>query len=295
MNQTLKFNISFGKRLVFFLCATLFCYIIGSLIIGLLVSVKGQTPTMLRISAVLQDIIIFIIPALITAVISTRLPATFLAIDRRPNAKLWILGCVTLIVSIPAMNALVAWNESIHLPQSMAGIETWMRNMEDAAQSSVGILLGGDSIMSLIVSILIVGVLAGFSEEIFYRGAFQRLLTTGRVNHHLAVWIVALIFSASHLQFYGFFPRLLLGAYFGYVLYWTRCLWIPVILHIFNNSVYVVGNYCSRDTQTTTSDINNFGAQNIFWILFSIVMVTICIITIRRLGLKKLSDADIKH
>ncbi len=38
---------------------------------------------------------------------------------------------------------------------------------------------------------------------------------------------------------FGLVPRILLGAYFGYLLWWSRSIWLPVIAHVFNNVGYV--------------------------------------------------------
>ena len=283
------FRISFAQRLVLFLCATVLCFVIGSVAIGLIVAIKGQTPAIMRISAVLQDIIVFITPALLTAIISTRLPARFLAVEKKPAASVWIWACLVLLFSVPAMNALVMWNESIQLPSAMREIEEAMRQAEDSAQASVGMLLGNGSIGALIVSILIVGVLAGLSEELFFRGAFQRLLSTGGVNTHVAIWLVAFLFSAMHLQFYGFFGRLVLGAYFGYLLYWSRCLWVPIIVHIFNNTVYILGNHFSSGTLKGT-DINNVGSENTLLVIISVLFTVLGIVCLRRICIKKTAD-----
>ena len=285
MEKNLSFNVGLGRRLIFFLCATVFCFAIGSLLVSVLVYLKGMTPAMMRISAVMQDVIVFIAPSLITAVIITRLPAKFLAIESKPKGKIWILACLILILSLPAMNSLISWNESIELPSALKGIEEGMRNAEARAQESVNLLIGGDSVGAIIVSILIVGVLAGLSEELFFRGTMQRLLTTGGVNVHVAIWVVAFIFSATHLQFYGFFARLILGAYFGYLLYWTRCLWIPVIVHVFNNSVYVLGNrFVGNGAEEL--NINNVGVDSVWLVLLSIVLTVVGLVLLRKQTLK---------
>ena len=130
----------------------------------------------------------------------------------------------------------------------------------DAASQATAAILSGDSVGTLIVSVLIVGVLAGFSEEIFFRGALQRILMATRLPAWSVIWIVAVIFSAFHFQFFGFIPRMLLGAYFGYLLYWTRCLWIPVCVHIINNSVYVISQWNSTDSADNAA-INTFGSD----------------------------------
>ena len=52
-----------------------------------------------------------------------------------------------------------------------------------------------------------------------------------------------MLFSAMHMQFFGFFPRMLLGALFGYLLVWTGSLWVPVFAHFFNNASAVIAYY----------------------------------------------------
>lgn len=112
--------------------------------------------------------------------------------------------------------------------------------MEEVSFESMKVLMAKPSVGTLVVNILLIGVAAGFSEELLFRGCFQRLLTTGGVNRHVAVWLVAIVFSAMHFQFFGFVPRLLLGAYFGYLLLWTGNLWLPITAHILNNTMYVI-------------------------------------------------------
>lgn len=263
------FVLPLGKRLILFLCITVLCFVITGALNTFIMHFKGLTPATLRISAVLQDVLAFVLPAVGAAVLVTRYPATLLCIDRRIPSKPLVLAIGALITSIPAMNAIVEWNESITLPESMAGIEQWMRQSEMSARQSVDILLGGHDAGSLVMGLLIAAVLAGFSEELFFRGAFQRLLSTGGMNHHVAIWVVAFVFSAGHLQFYGFFGRLLLGAYFGYLLWWTRVLWVPVLIHILNNGIYIVGNYMYPDADTAGA-VQQQGSTSAIGIILSV-------------------------
>lgn len=281
----ISFLLPAPKRGALFVCAVLLGFAVGSIIIGLIQRIGGTTPAILRISAVIQDVFVFILPALITALFVTRLPAQFLAIDRRPSSLKALASCGLLLLAIPAINALVAWNESITLPQSMSGIEKSMRIAEETARASIDVLIGGTSLGSLLVSILIVGVFAGLSEEMLFRGAFQRLMTTSGLRGPVAVWIAAFVFSAMHLQFYGFFGRLLLGAYFGYLLLWTRSLWIPIITHAFNNTLYIIGSYIETSSGGVP-DINTFGADSPILIIFSVVLTVLGIYFLRRYCLR---------
>ncbi|MDE6177435.1 MAG: CPBP family intramembrane metalloprotease, partial [Paramuribaculum sp.] len=95
----------------------------------------------------------------------------------------------------------------------------------------------------LIISVIIIGVLAGVSEELFFRGTLQRLLITRPMPPHIAIWLTAVIFSLVHFQFFGFVPRVLLGAFFGYLAWWSGSVWLPAIIHAVNNSVVVITEF----------------------------------------------------
>lgn len=232
----IRFNLPVGERLLLFLCVSALCLIVGSVISGVVLMGGTDTPRV-RVATILQDIVIFIVPAICTAVIITRQPADFLLAGRIPAATSFVIVALTLLVGIPAMESVINWNASIELPESWSSVAEWMKASESRAAAMVETLIGRHTASSLIVTILIVGVLAGFSEELFFRGTIQRLLITSNVNHHVAIWGTAVLFSAVHMQFFGFVPRMLLGAYFGYLAWWTRSLWLPVFAHCFNNSL----------------------------------------------------------
>lgn len=266
-----------GQRIIVLIVALCLFSILGSVIIGLVMR-NGVSAQSLRISTVLQDCIIFIFPAIVAALLISPYSARFLGIEKRFTPIQLVLAIVGMLMSIPAMNALVELNENMTLPSAFSELENWMRNAEEQAQSSVEILLGNPSIGSLIVNILIVGVLAGFSEELFFRGALQRILLSCKINHHGAIWITAFVFSAFHLQFFGFFPRLILGAYFGYLFYWSKSLWLPVILHVLNNSLVVFTLWHKNSTGISESEtINHLGVDSPLQVITSIIITAFVI------------------
>lgn len=291
MKTSITLNLTLSKRLLFFLCMAVLCFVIVNVLNGVIIYMKGSSPAVLRISAVLQDVFAFIVPAILTAIMATRLPARFLCIEDKPKAGITLLACGVLLTALPLMNALVVWNESISLPDGLRGVENWMREQEASARAVTDVLIGGQSIAALLLSILIVAVLAGLSEELFFRGTFQRLLTTGGINPHLAIWLVAFVFSAMHLQFYGFFGRMLLGAYFGYLLYWTRVLWIPILAHIFNNTLYIIGNYQLNNAE---NPIDPEATGGVGLVLVSCALTLFLLVTIYRLARAKQGERGLK-
>lgn len=232
----IEFNLPVAKRLFLFLCVAALCVILGSVAMGIVMH-GGMTTLRVRMATVIQDIFIFILPAIATAMLITRQPADFLMIKGSRSIWTYLLIGLTLLTSIPAMEYVISWNASIDLPKWAESAGEWMAQSEENAAEMIRTLMGGKTVGSLVMTVLLVGLLAGFSEELFFRGMIQRLLITSRVNPHIAIWATAVVFSAIHMQFYGFFPRMLLGAYFGYVMWWSRSLWTAVFAHCFNNVI----------------------------------------------------------
>lgn len=272
--------LSFRQRLIFFICISVFGLAVAGLASGFILAKFDSSTAAMRIAAVLQNLLQMIIPAIATAMIVTRRPATFLAIDRRIDLHTLLLAVLALVAATPLMNALISFNNGLTLPDSMKGIENAIRDMEMRANESITMLQGAHTAGNLIMNILIIGILAGFGEELFFRGTFMRLLTTGRVNRHVAIWTVAIVFSAMHLQFFGFLPRTLLGAFFGYLLAWSRCLWIPIIVHATNNIIYVVNHYIYADAPDGATPLDSIGSTGDFPSVISSAVVTALLIAV---------------
>ena len=248
-----KLIIKPAASLVLLFSLFLFMLIAVSLITQLLGSLTDNTAAILRISSVLQNVLVFILPAVATAMLSTRFPATLLAIDKFPSGKFILLSIAVLIVSIPLMNSIIDWNQNITLPDSFSQFNDYMQQLEKGAEKAVSDITGGNTVGTLIMSILIVGVFTGLGEEIFFRGGLMRLFSCIKgMSPHVAIWLTAFLFSALHMQFLGFVPRMLLGVFFGYLTFWSGSLWLPIMIHALNNSILV-----------TTDWINNRGGSQI--------------------------------
>lgn len=239
MKNNIKYNVSDGLRLLMLLYTWVIVYLLTAIVFWFMER-NGLTTPKLRIAVLLQDILMFIIPSIITAVTITKRPADFLLINGSVKFQNNILIALIIIFSIPIFNIIIEWNESLTLPESFSAIYSSMKNMEAKASENTEMLLGGGSIGSLIVGILIFGVAAGFSEELFFRGTLQQILLSSKINTHIAIWLTAIIFSFMHFQFFGFVPRLLLGALFGYLVVWSGSIWSGVVAHTINNIIATI-------------------------------------------------------
>jgi len=131
-------------------------------------------------------------------------------------------------------------NSAMHLPGWLSGVEQWMTEQEDKADKTIDLLIASKNSGIMIVNIFNIALLPAIAEELFFRGVFQKIFSNLFKSGHIAIWVTAFIFSAIHLQFFGFIPRFILGLVFGYLFFWSGTLWLPIISHFVNNAVPVI-------------------------------------------------------
>jgi membrane protease YdiL (CAAX protease family) len=195
---------------------------------------------LLKSFQILQSLGMFILPPLAIAFAMDDKPFQFLKLNRKPTWMMLGIVCAIILVNGPVIEWFSLVNQHLVLPSWLSAVETWMRNSEDQANEITQAFLTTKSIGGLLGNVVIVAVLPAIGEELLFRGLLQKLIKNMIGNYHWAIWITAAFFSALHLQFFGFLPRMLLGALFGYLLEWTGTLWLPIIAHFINNAVGVI-------------------------------------------------------
>jgi len=247
-------------------------------------SISGMMadPTQIRIVQTLQSFCIFIIPPFVLCTIYGVPTNRFLSL-KLPGLKPALMGMLSIVILMPVLNAVVAWNAGLHLPDALQGVESWMRESENSAKIITDKLLAGTSILDLTLNLLIVAVLAGVGEELFFRGLLMRIISDVLKTKpdsklkpwvmHVSIWTIAILFSAIHMQFFGFFPRMLIGAWFGYLLWWTGSIWVPVLAHFLNNALSTLTVF-GQNKGVLTDDPDRWGLDQTWWLsLISIVLV----------------------
>ncbi len=159
------------------------------------------------------------------------------------NFKIILLTIVTVVVFVGVNSYFIEWNAGLTLPESLKGFEDWAREKENAALEITTFLTNFESTGQLLLAIFVIAVLPGIGEELVFRGLLQKEFIKAGGNPHVSIWVAAILFSTMHMQFFGFVPRMFLGALFGYLYYWSGSLSLAMLAHFINNGVSVVALY----------------------------------------------------
>jgi len=161
---------------------------------------------------------------------------------RNQTGMLPMLLTVLMMVSvIPFINYMAEINMKMEIP--IRALDQVLRILEETAEEMMVAFTATNSVGGLLVNLLMIGVIAAVGEELIFRGLLQRLMIDMVKNVHLAIFITALLFSAFHFQFYSFLPRFVLGLVLGYLMFYGRSIWYPILAHFVNNSMGVIYYY----------------------------------------------------
>lgn len=236
--------------LLFLACAIVF----GILSLVIAIGVYGLEPIIqagntgtfsieaLRIIQIVSSFGMFVVAAVIFAKTESKNWIEFLSF-KKVNPILVMLTIAIMFSMSPLLEFINETNKNMVFPEALKEIEAWMRLKEEEMTQMTKQFLVMDSINLLLVNMLMLAIIPALGEELIFRACLQKVLGRWTGNYHLAIWISAIIFSSIHFQFYGFFPRMFLGALFGYLLVWSGSIWLPILAHFLNNGVATVGAY----------------------------------------------------
>ena len=245
----------FGKLLMLFLVFFVFS-IIG---LGVITVAFGSTDDIqiLKINQLILSVFTLLLPPIVCGYFWYEKPWQAYSLHKFPSGKMIFLSILLIFSISPFINLLVYINEQMVLPDFLAGLEKQFIAMEKQAQELTERMLDVNTFGGLIFTLLVMAVMPAVGEELFCRGALQNIFAE-KVNKHIAVWIVAIIFSLIHFQMYGFLPRMVLGALLGYLLIWSGSLWLPIIVHFVNNATVVLASYFGKNIAAVET-IENIG------------------------------------
>jgi membrane protease YdiL (CAAX protease family) len=241
-----------------------FCLVVISPVTLAITALKLPEITNFKIIQLISSFGLSIVPAFIFAKFYSSEPNSYLSLNTKTNWKSLADVALLMIVAIPFINLMGSINQQMVLPKALAGMESWMKDAESKASELTVKILNVHSLSGLSFNVLLVAILPAIGEELIFRGVLIKILKDWK-GFKVAIWVTAIIFSAIHLQFYGFIPRMLMGAFFGYLLLWSDSLWLPIVAHFTNNAVAIIFYYLKCNGYKMP-DIENIGTGNTLWL-----------------------------
>ncbi len=278
----------FGKLLLLFGIVLLLAIVsaLGGILIGMLLfnasfaelasyvsnPVTAKAVSFIKYYQVINQIGIFVIPALLFSYLVSNNTLDYLSINKVPKLISIMVGGMIVYAILPFNNYLDELNRQMIFPDFLSGIENWMKEKELQAKNLTEVFLKTNSIGGLLLSIFIVAVVPAIGEELIFRGLLLKLFNQLTKNIHVAVFISSFIFSAIHLQFYGFAPRFMLGMVLGYLFVFTGNIWVPILVHFINNASSVIVYYL-HDIGYLKISMEEFGSStNVVYIIGSLLI-----------------------
>ena len=252
------------SKLLILIGFSCFFAVLGSMIWVLITHGNLVDIGSLKLMQLIQSIGVFVLPPFVLAYLCSNNTTEFLHFDRQINLLVILFVVLFMILIVPFINLSGDLNQKLVLPKALAGLESMMKAYENQATQLTEKLLNVHNLPALFFNIFLIAIIPALGEELFFRGAIQGVLQQ-KINAKAAIWITAIVFSAIHFQFYGFVPRMLLGAFLGYLLVWSGNLWLSIAAH-FTNNVLAIIFYYMKTNGYKIFDIDTIGTGDTLWI-----------------------------
>ena len=277
-------NATFGTKLLIFMLLLIFGLVFSSVLAVFVTMINGGNITdlnNLQIAQTISQIVGFLLPAVIYAMLVYEKPFNYLGFNNIPGWSLF--GILAMFTVIPFLGMVNDWNDAIVFPESMHALEQQLRGIQEKSDEIIKIFISQGSLFS---SLVIIAALAAISEELLFRSVIQKALIKLFKNVHVAIIVTAFVFSAFHGDFFGFFPRLILGIMLGYMFWMSGSIFPSMLMHFVNNATIVILYYLNT-RGFSDIDVEHFGStDNVLVIILSLITTVAIFIICNRLRLK---------
>lgn len=182
----------------------------------------------------LSSVLIFLLPVLLFALFTFNGNyGYFLGFKKAEKGNMYVLAIICVILALPLVFWLGELNSHIRLPAGLTELE------KDASEQMDAFLKVNNTV-DVIKNVAIIALLPAICEELYFRGALQRILIQITKHPLIGIILTGIVFSALHFQFEGFLPRMLLGTILGFFYWYSGSIWTNIVAHFVYNAVQVL-------------------------------------------------------
>ena len=243
--------------------------------------------TVLRLSQFLSACGLFLFPPVALCYLRNIPLSIGLFTKQKPQFALFILAMVLMWIQLPLINLLATFNDALVFPESLKPLGEWMRIQEEQAAKLTEAFLSMPNPADLVISLFIMALIPALGEELLFRSTLQPLITKWTNKPIIAIGITAFVFSFIHFQFFGFLPRFFMGAFLGYLFYWSGSVWYSVAAHFANNGLAVCVYYLKQhDLINFSTDDLGSGPNATFQVLISLCIIPVGLLLFKNISVK---------
>ena len=230
-----------------------------------------ENTSMTQIANAFASIIGFGVPALVVAYFTK---GTFTSnLGFKPITSEKQVGIVILLAftGLILSGALGDLTDKITFSSS---IRTWATDLEAQYKKALMAMTQMRSIGDLILAIVAIAVLPAIVEELYFRATLQKIIIDWSGKPLLAIVITAILFSAFHFSYFGFLSRMSLGIVLGLIYYYTKTIWLPILMHFVNNAIGVSALYAVRNNPKKIDQVMDSNLT-FYWVFIGLVALVI--------------------
>ena len=274
-----------GQKLFFFVLIIFISSIVGFLSSAIITTdtdilrsdlTNPDNIFLIKLMQLITSVFIFIVPPLLLSYFEGG--NLFNNLDLRKKIKRQNVLLIILIMLFSQILVAVSmqWNLEIinSLESFIPSVVESMKLMEENAKTITEAFLKMENTSDLLFNLFLIAFIPAIGEEMVFRGVLQKKLHSILQSTHLAIFVSSFIFSAIHMQFFGFLPRFILGIILGYLFYYSKNLWMPIIAHFINNALAVLIMYSAFANKLNT-DISEIEKTDINFLQASISFVVV--------------------
>lgn len=253
---------------------------------------SGHSPgfvAAMRLDQLIGSIGIMLVPSLLFYRLTQSEPWERLGLKSSGSGWYYPVALIVVLVSIPMVQVLAEWNQHLHLPRALSGLDKWMRDTEQDNDALIERLLTMPRVTDMLANLLVMALIPALCEEVFFRGVLQKLFVNATRSPIAGILIGAAVFSALHGQFLGFFSRMALGVVLGCLYWYSRSLWPCILAHFAYNGVQVLYFYIQQHQSggATSPFFDDKTIMPLSYGLISTALVAGGLILIKRLSDKR--------
>jgi len=200
--------------------------------------VTEMNVTLMRWMTLAGQVVLILVPTLLLT--RARYPdiKNFLRLNV-PDHREIIASTIAVFALQQLLQVYMLLQDAIPLPPELQKLINTFKELID---QTYRVLVTARDPLEFVFVVVTVALVPAVCEEVLFRGLIQGTLERGVGGIRAAV-VAGVIFGAYHLNPFSLVPLVVLGVYFGYMVYRSGSLGVAISAHFFNNFVACLALY----------------------------------------------------